>query len=268
MTEAPRARPLAGYVGGKKMLARRLAEIIDQTPHDLYGEVFAGMGGVFFKRRLAPKVEVMNDLSRDVATFFRVLQNHHQAFLDMLRWQLASREEFGRLLGQDPERLTDLQRAARFLYVQRLGFGGKVVGRTFGVSRERAAPFDVHKLAPLIAEAHERLAGVWIECLTWAAFLDRWDRPGALFYLDPPYWGTESYYGPGMFAPADFAALATRLKGLRGRFVMSLNDLPETRETFAGFSIETVPVTYTAGLSNGTRATEIIITGGGSAVAP
>jgi len=47
--------------------------------HELYGEVFAGMGSVFFRRRMAPKVEVLNDLSGDVATFFRVVQNHHQA---------------------------------------------------------------------------------------------------------------------------------------------------------------------------------------------
>ncbi|WP_371813016.1 DNA adenine methylase [Kaistia sp. 32K] len=184
---APAARPVAGYVGGKKQLARQLSERIEATPHDLYAEVFAGMAGVFFRRRLAPKVEVLNDISRDVITFFRVLQNHYQALMDMLRWQLSSRAEFERLVGLDPDRLTDLQRAARFLYLQKLAFGGKVAGRTFGIDRRAGGRFNALQLAETLQEAHERLAGVWLECLPWDVFLDRWDRAGALFYLDPPY---------------------------------------------------------------------------------
>jgi DNA adenine methylase len=45
---------------------------------------------------------VINDISGDVATFFRILQRHYQAFMDMLKWQLTSRAEFARLLREDP----------------------------------------------------------------------------------------------------------------------------------------------------------------------
>jgi DNA adenine methylase len=34
---------------------------------------------------------VINDWSEDVATFFRILQRHYVAFMDMLRWQVTSR---------------------------------------------------------------------------------------------------------------------------------------------------------------------------------
>lgn len=259
MRAVPKARPVAPYVGGKKQLARALADRIEAIPHGLYGEVFVGMAGVFFKRATAPKVEVINDLNRDVATFFRVLQNHYQALMDMLKWQLTSRDEFERLNDQDPERLTDLQRAARFLYVQRVAFGGKVAGRSFGRATTEPARFDVTKLGPLLAAAHERLAGVWIECLPWETFLDRWDRPQALFFLDPPYQGSEHYYGRGLFGPADYGRLAERLKGLQGRFIMTVNDTPELRETFAGFRIETAEVSYFVGDKNGKAARELII---------
>ena len=243
----PKARPVAGYVGGKKQLAGRLAALIEATPHDLYGEVFAGMAGVFFRRSTAPKVEVLNDLSRDVITFFRVLQHHYQALMDMLKWQLSSRAEFERLVGQDPERLTDLQRAARFLYLQRLAFGGKVAGRTFGIARSQPAPFNVLALAETLHAAHERLVGVWLECLPWDAFLDRWDKPGALFFLDPPYHGTEHYYGRGLFERADFQRMADRLATLQGRFILTINDHPHIREAFAAFHMETAEVTYSTG---------------------
>ncbi len=243
----PKARPVAGYVGGKKQLAGRLSAMIEATPHDLYGEVFAGMAGVFFRRLRAPKVEVLNDISRDVITFFRVLQNHYQALTDMLKWQLSSRAEFERLDGQDPDRLTDLQRAARFLYLQRLSFGGKVAGRTFGVDSRGPARFNAVALAETLAAAHERLAGVWLECLPWEEMLDRWDRPGALFFLDPPYRGTEAYYGKGLFAAEDFARLADRLATLKGRFILTVNDHPDTRAAFDRFRIEEATVTYTTG---------------------
>ena len=254
--------PVAGYIGGKRILSKQLVPMINAIEHDLYAEPFMGMGGVFFRRDRKPKVEAVNDYSRDVATFFRILQNHYEAFLDMLKWQVASRAEFERLVGMDADRLTDLQRAARFLYLQRMSFGGKVAGRTFGVSATTSARFDVAKLTPLLEAAHERLTGVWIERLPYADFIRRYDRPDSLFFCDPPYWGSEHYYGRELFSRPDFEHLAQVLKALRGRFILTVNDRPELREMFSWASIETASLTYSAGGRNDVSAREIIVTGG------
>lgn len=127
--------PAAGYQGGKRNLARRICALIDRTPHDGYAEPFVGMGGIFLRRSTRAKVEAINDISADVANFFRVLQEHYPYFLDMLRWRVASRAEFERLKALPPERLTDLQRAARFLYLQRLASAGKCRGAILGSAR-------------------------------------------------------------------------------------------------------------------------------------
>lgn len=255
------AKPAAGYIGGKKQLARGLVARIEAIPHVTYAEPFVGMGGVFFRRRRAPKVEVVNDRSGDVATFFRILQRHYVPFMDMIRWQLTGRREFERLSACEPATLTDLERAARFLYLQRTAFGGKVAGRNFGVITDGSgARFNVTKLAPLLEDLHERLAGVVIECLPWQDFIRRYDRPGTLFYLDPPYHGGERDYGPGLFARADYAVLAETLKHLQGRFIMTLNDVPEVRSLFAGFKLARVNVTYTISRNGPRRAGELIIT--------
>ncbi|MCG5029634.1 hypothetical protein L0M97_13620, partial [[Ruminococcus] torques] len=82
---------------------------------------------------------------------------------------LTSRAEFARLLAQRPETLTDLERAARFLYLQRLTFGGKVRGQSFGIDTKGPARFDTTKLGVTLEAIHERLSGVWIECLDWRA---------------------------------------------------------------------------------------------------
>lgn len=252
------ARPVAPYIGGKRNLARRLAELIDTVPHDLYVEPFVGMGGVFLARRRAAQIEVINDISADVATLFRILQRHYQAFLDMLRWQLTSREHFERLRAANPDSLTDLERAARFLYLQRTTWGGKVVGRTFGVSSAAPGRFNFLTLEPMLAALHERLAGVIIERLPYDELLARYDRPGALFYADPPYWASEGYYGP-VWSRDEFTRLAAALRRLRGYWLLSINDVPEIRQLFAWARIDAVQTTWSTGGAQKGRVGELII---------
>lgn len=253
-------KPLAPYIGGKKMLAKHLVPLIAQVDHTTYAEVFVGMGGVFFRRRARPKVEVINDWSEDVSTFFRVLQRHYVPFMDMLRWQVTSRAGFEKLMRQDPSTLTDLERSARSLYLQRTAFGGKVAGRHFGIGPATPARFDVTKLGPMIEAAHERLTGVVIERLDWSDFIGRYDRPGTLFYLDPPYYGCENDYGRDMFDRGQFEKMASLLRGIQGRFILSINDHPEVRRIFDGFAMTEVEALYTiGGMDKSSKFGELII---------
>lgn len=247
MTPVAKVKPVAPYLGGKKNLAPRLVERIDAVPHATYAEVFVGMAGVFLRRERRPKSEVINDWSQDLSTFFRILQHHYVAFLDMLRFQITTRAEFERLVKVDPTTLTDLHRSARFLYLQRLAFGGKVRGRNFGTVTARPARFDVTKLVPMLEDLHERLAPVVIERKPWAEFMAIYDRPATLFYLDPPYFGNERDYGDGMFERSEFESMATHLRQIKGRFILSINDRPEVRQIFDGFAIEEVNCRYTVG---------------------
>lgn len=261
-------RPAAAYIGGKRRLGEQLARRIEAVAHETYAEPFVGMGGVFFRRRWAARREVINDVSRDVATLFRILQRHYPQFMETLKFQIASRREFERLVACNPDTLTDLERAGRFLYLQRLAFGGKVAGRNFGVDSNGPSRFDVTKLGPLLVEIHERLAGVVIECLPWSDFVARYDSPTTLFYLDPPYWGSETDYGAGVFMRADFIRLAAHLSAIAGRFILSVNDVPETREAFARFSIESVATRYTIAGGKWSDVAEIIVTGPAAAIPP
>ncbi len=252
--------PVAAYIGGKKQLAGVICERIAVVPHSTYAEPFIGMGGVFLRRRRAPKAEIINDRSGDVATFFRVLQRHYAPFMDLLKFQFTSRREFERLVATDPATLTDLERAVRFLYLQRTAFGGKVAGRNFGVSPGMPGRFDVTKLGDLLTALNERLAGVIIENLPFHEFIKRYDGPGVLFYLDPPYFGSEGDYGAGMFARADFESLAELLGSIAGMFILSLNDAPAVRRIFKAFEMAEVDLTYTIGEGSAKPVRELIIT--------
>lgn len=79
----------------------------------------------------------------------------------------------------------------------------------------------------------------------WKTRVDKYDRPHTLFYLDPPYFEAEGYGVPFPFS--EYEAMAQRLRTIKGRAIVSLNDHPEIRWVFDGFHIETVNIKYTVG---------------------
>lgn len=97
------------------------------------------------------------------------------------------------------------------------------------------------------------------ENLDWREFIDRYDRPGTLFYLDPPYFGNESDYGKGAFARDRFAEMSEHLATIKGRLMISLNDRPEVREIFSSFPIAQVDLTYTVAGNGGKHVGEVVI---------
>ena len=197
--------PLAGWIGGKSQLAKRIIAAIPE--HHCYCEVFAGAAWVLF-RKPESQIEVINDRSNDVVNLYRILQNHLDEFVRQFKWQLVSRDEWQRLKSLPPESLTDIQRAAQFYYLQRLSFGGKVAGRTYGTATTHKPRLNLLRIEEELSAAHLRLAQVWVENLDFEECIRRNDRDHTFFYLDPPYFGVEGYYGKGLFQRDDFQRLA------------------------------------------------------------
>jgi DNA adenine methylase len=257
-TLVPKTNPPAPWIGGKRLLSGQIIELIEGVSHRSYIEPFFGMGGVFFRRTRVPKAEVINDKSGEVFNFFRILQRHYPQLMDILKFQLASRQEFERLRASDPCGLTDLERAARFIYLQKLSFAGRVRGQSFGVSKNSPSRFNVSNLSTALQSVHERLAGVIVENLDWLEVLKRYDNASALFYLDPPYHGHEDEYGAGMFGSHQFEMLASQLARLKGRFILSVNDDPFIRTTFSDFSMRELDVDYTVSKFRRLRRKELL----------
>ncbi len=256
-------RSLVSWVGGKRRLAPRIVAAIEQVPHDLYVEPFIGMGSVFLARNRKPRYECINDRSEDVVNLFRVAKHHPQALVDEMRLALVSRAEFQRLLCVDSATQTDIQRAARFFYLQRLNYGGKPTSKVFPARGNGAKGINVERLLGNLIAVQRRLSSVVIENMDWSELLRRYDRPNSLFYVDPPYYGCEGYYGPGLFSREDHARLAEVLLGLDGRFILSINDAPEIRALYKGKArIEDVETTYSVA-GKPQAITELLISGGG-----
>ncbi|NTX44238.1 DNA adenine methylase [Burkholderia cepacia] len=236
------ANPIIPWIGGKRRLADHL---IPRFPaHECYVEVFAGGAALYFMRPPA-KVEVINDVNGELINLYRVVQHHLEEFVRQFKWALTSRQVFEWMKQMAPETLTDIQRAARFYYLQKTCFGGKVDGQTFGTATEAPPKLNLLRIEEELSAAHLRLAGAYVERLDWLACIDRYDRPHTLFYLDPPYFETEGYGVPFPFV--EYEKMAERLRSLKGRAIVSLNDHPEIRRAFDGFHIETVPIQYVVG---------------------
>ncbi len=249
--------PLSGWMGGKYLLSRTIVPMIPE--HQCYAEPFAGAAWVLF-RKPPSKCEVLNDINRDVVNIYRVVQHHWEVFANTLQWSLSSREEFDRLLDTPAESMTDIQRAARYYYLHKLCFGGRVAGRmSFAISATSPISFNPTSLRKEMEVAHRRLARVTVEHLPYADLIRIYDRAGTFFYIDPPYWDCEHYYGKGIFDKSDFAKLADQLAGIKGMFLLSLNDTPEVRDIFGGFHIEGATVRYSCTTAAHPLAKEVLI---------
>lgn len=249
--------PLAGWFGGKYQLSRHIVQRIPD--HDCYAEPFAGAAWVLFRKPVS-KSEVLNDINRDIVTLYRCVQNHLEELTRHFKFQLVARDEFLRKRDERPEVLTDIQRAARFLYLHQNSFAGRI-GRSpaFGASAKRSPRLNLLHLAETLTEAHIRLADVYIEHLHYSELISRYDRPRTFFYVDPPYWDCEDDYGEGIFNKGDFERLADQMNGIKGKFLLSLNDTPEVRSMFKSFRLEEVTVTYSSARHGRPKAKELFI---------
>ena len=118
--------PVISWMGGKRRLADRLIPLF--PTHECYVEVFAGSAALFFLRPQPAPVEVLNDINGDLVCLYRVIQNHLEEFVRQFKWSLSSRQIFGWQKMTRPETLTDIQRAARFFYLQQHAFGRQGIG--------------------------------------------------------------------------------------------------------------------------------------------
>lgn len=237
-------KTLFPWPGGKTRLLQHLLPLLSENPHHTYVEAFAGGAAMLFAREPA-KVEVINDVHGELVRLYRVVANHLDEFVRQFRWALTSREMFRWAQLQHVDTLTDIQRAARFFYLQRLAFGGKVSGQTFGTAAKSPKSINLLRLEEDLSAAHLRLHRVVVEQLPWDACLAKYDTPDTLFFLDPPYWQTEGYGAP--FGLEQYDRMAELMAGLQGRAILTINDHPAMRERFDRFTGRTVAINYTLG---------------------
>ncbi|MBW2606150.1 MAG: DNA adenine methylase [Deltaproteobacteria bacterium] len=243
------------YIGGKSKLSDTIIKMIPE--HRAYCEVFAGAAWVFFRKEPS-KYEAINDLDSELIAFYRVLQHHLEEFLKQFKWLLSSREWFfDWKRQQEAGGLTDIQRAARYYYLQRHTFGGRVKNRTFGTAPMSRPRINLLRMEEELSEVYLRLATVVIENLSWQEFIQRYDREETFFYLDPPYYKFP-YYQHNLELD-DYQKMAEILSGIKAKFILSINDHREIRSIFNSFNMKPVSLKYTVAVKKSKTGKELLI---------
>lgn len=231
--------PIIPWMGGKRRLAKHILPLFPH--HTCYVEPFCGGSALFFIKQPS-HAEVINDLNGDIINLYRVVKYHLEEFIRQFKWMLVSRQQFGWLKNTPENTLTDIQRAARFYYLQKSCFGGKADNPAFGTATVSPPRLNLLRFEEDLSAAHLRLTRTQIEHLDWYECIQRYDRSHTLFYCDPPYWQTAGYGVP--FGIEQYQKLAAVAGSIKGRMIISLNDHLDMRHIFSAFSMKRVAVRY------------------------
>lgn len=244
----PLSSPLK-WIGGKSRLRKHIIPLIPE--HTCYVEPFAGAAWVLFGKPPSD-VEILNDKEQELVNFFRVVKEKPEELILSFEWELVARAEFERLAALDPTQLTEIQRAHRFYYLIMAGWGGELHYPRFQTSITDAGHGNrlfgaLKTLRQRLEPIHKRLSTVIIENLDWQDCLDRYDRPGTVMYIDPPYPGNGCNYSHNMRDWNAHELLSERLRRAQCKWILSSYDKPEIHALFARYNF--TPVQSSSGMN-------------------
>lgn len=207
-------------------------------------EVFCGGAALYFLRPVPAQTEVINDINGELVNLYRVVQHHMEKFVRQFKWAISSRHIFKWQQMARP----DIQRAARFFYLQQHAFSGKVTGQTFGTATTGPA-INLCRIEENLSAACLRLGGTYVENLPWQDCMKCYDRPHSFFYLDPSYWQTEGY---GVdFGFEQYEQMAEVMRSCKDKVMVSINDHPNIRRMFNRFNMMGLDTKYAIGNAHG-----------------
>jgi len=220
------------WIGGKNYLKK---EIVKRFPEKFgrYIEVFGGAAWVLFYKDKHASMEVYNDYNSELVNLFRCVKHHRLELQRELSFMLNSREMFQDFVEQYNTRgMTDIQRAARFFMIVKTSYGSN--HRSYGCIKK-----DIRVMREYLDRVEERLASVIIENKDFEDLIRVYDKPDALIYLDPPYYGSERYY-QARFSQEDHARLREVLDNIKGKFLLSYNGCEYIRELYRDYTVEEI----------------------------
>ena len=274
----PAAKPIVKWAGGKSRLLRDLLHRVP-TKMRTFAEPFAGGAALFFavasSEGLTFKRALLADQNAELLACYRAVRDDVDGVIVALGAYHYDRDLFYETRKKSTAKLSDVDRAARFIFLNRTCFNG--LWRV-NASGKFNVPFGRYKNPRILdvdglRAASAALRGVEIVQKDFAEVTRKLGK-NDFVYLDPPYAPVSktaafTAYASGGFGPADQRRLVDELRGLRRRGAMAMvsnADTPETRELYREFACEVVAVSRPIN-SDATKrgdAAELIVTSWGS----
>lgn len=247
-------KPPIARMGGKSKLRKIILEMIPE--HVCYAEIFFGAGWVYFGKEPS-KVEVINDIDKELMNLFKMIKYHAPEIERLLQYEYCSRDIFEQYKNVNTKSLTEINRAVRYLYLISQSFASK--GGTFGYKRT-GKPSPHIFTTDNLKDIKERLRSTFVENLSFEKIIDKYDTKNTFFFCDPPYFETTGY--ENTFGEKEHLLLLSKLKNLKGEFLLTINDHEKIREWYKDFNFKEVEVQYSVSREQKARKKykELIIT--------
>lgn len=217
------------WPGGKGRGSDWILEKI--PPHDTFVDVFGGSGAIIYNKPPS-KYEVYNDANDDLVQFFEILRTRETELYEWVRNVPYARSVHDKwvdafLNGHRPD--DPIERAGRFFCLRYMQFAANVFENSGFKTRAKRSPARTFDNArERLQELANRFRDVIIENRDWSRIFDTYDDTSVdvLFYCDPPYVGSEHYYG----VEFDHAAFVDALADLKSDWMVSYAELPDGLE--------------------------------------
>lgn len=237
-------KPFVKWAGGKRQILSQIQANLP-TEYNRYFEPFLGGGAVLLA--LQPKEASVADINPELINAFEVIKNNHLALIKKMKRMKNEETYFYKERKKSPANLTDVERAARFIYLNKTCFNGLYRENSKG---QFNVPFAYHKNPQLLDEAnvlalHDYLTtnDVKFTCSDYRQILLE-AKEGDFVYLDSPYYPIKKnsftkYYKTD-FSDKDHKDLAEVFKTLSDRgckVLMSNSNTKFIKELYKDFNI-------------------------------
>jgi DNA adenine methylase len=247
---------LLRWAGSKRQVVPLLLRIVP-CKYERYVEPFAGSASLFFA--LKPENALLSDSNEELIAFMRQVRSNAEAVYSLAASVPRDAMSYATMRALHPRDLGDVERAARFFFLNRHCFNG-----VYRVNRR--GDFNVpmgKKLPPFpdfeaVRYASSLLASADLRASDFEPVLSECGE-GDFLYVDPPYSTSSRHrgeYGARMFDDADLSRLCTSLKSAvrRGaRVALSFPSSTRLKRELAGWKHSEVQVRRTVAAATSAR---------------
>lgn len=252
---------ILNWYGGKQKLSRQIISMLPE--HKRYVEVFMGSGAVFFNKPKANE-NILNDFNENLVNLFSTVRDNYDALAEKCYWTLNSRDEykkFYKLYQNGFKDIDNVTRAMMYLFLVRSSFNAQI---DTDFSEANTTTFNLLLLARLKL-AREKLDKVVIENMSFEKVIEKYDKPGTLMFLDPPYYVTSEEVGAKyyeyIFTVEQHDYLKLALKNCKCNWYVTYDDRKEIVDLYKEYNLYRLGVKYLAGATNKMiKKEELIIT--------
>lgn len=219
-----------GRIGGKKLLKLRIIQMFPTNYESLeYIEPFVGGGSIYYAKKPSA-MEVINDVDPAMFEVHNGLKYYGELIGTTLQGTY-SREKFNELKALAPMSLRE--KCMRNIVLSKTSYSSNQNVFNPGQNWIKGADYTPYQ---------DRSKDTTILNEDYKDVIAKYDNTNALFYLDPPYENSNAIHYK--FPKVDYSEMATICKGLKGKFILSINDSLTVRELFKDFHIREIATKY------------------------